>query len=86
MRHLRLASAYFYSARQCKTEFAAINAGSAAVVDVACAVMCRKPASPKTDYRRMADALSLEAVTNVKRGTFREFQLYMVRWQTRHLA
>ena len=48
-------------------------------MDVACAVMCRKPASPKTDYPRMVEALSFEAVTSVKRGTFLEFQLYMVR-------
>ncbi len=39
----------------------------------------REPASPKTDYPRMVEALSFEAVTSVKRGTFLEFQLYMVR-------
>jgi hypothetical protein len=40
----------------------------------------------RAGYRRILDAFSSKALTNVKRGTFREFQLYMVRWQTKHLA
>jgi hypothetical protein len=30
--------------------------------------------------------LSSKALTNVKSATFREVQLYIVRWQTWHLA
>ena len=41
---------------------------------------------PKASYGWISDVLSSKALTNVKSGTFREVQLYMVRWQTRHLA
>ena len=37
-------------------------------------------------YGRISDIFYTKALTNVKRGTFREVQLYMVRWHTWHLA
>jgi hypothetical protein len=34
----------------------------------------------------MPDVPPFDAFMNLKMGTFREFQLYMVWWQTGHLA
>jgi hypothetical protein len=50
------------------------------------ALMAKAVRFLRAGYYRILDAFSLKALTNVKRGTFREFQLYMVRWQTKHLA
>ena len=41
---------------------------------------------PKASYGWISDVLSSKALTNVKSATFREVQLYIVRWQTWHLA